>query len=226
MRLVLYGVSSAYASEALESARRLDWEVTCIRNLPDLEVSPEIPEVTDVDELDRDLLRLPFLVPLTTPGHRHAATADALARGFAEQATLVDPTAVVAGTATLGPGSFVNAGAIVGAGVRAGAACTIVRGGALGHHCRIGDYVTIGPGATVAGACTIATGAFIGVGAVVSPRVEVGANAVVGAGAVVVRDVPAGAVVVGNPARLLRKGPGHAGIGVPVGGTSLDAGAG
>jgi acetyltransferase-like isoleucine patch superfamily enzyme len=47
----------------------------------------------------------------------------------------------------------------------------------------------------------------VGVGAVLCPAVEVGAEAFVGAGAVVVKDVPAGAVVVGNPARVLRDVP-------------------
>ena len=37
------------------------------------------------------------------------------------------------------------------------------------------------------------------------PGVVIGENALVGAGAVVVRDVPAGAVVVGNPARVIRQ---------------------
>jgi acetyltransferase-like isoleucine patch superfamily enzyme len=54
---------------------------------------------------------------------------------------------------------------------------------------------------------TIRRGARVGVGAVLCPAVEVGAEAFVGAGAVVVKDVPAGAVVVGNPARVLRGVP-------------------
>jgi acetyltransferase-like isoleucine patch superfamily enzyme len=35
--------------------------------------------------------------------------------------------------------------------------------------------------------------------------VRIGRRALVGAGAVVTRDVPAGAVMIGNPARLLRQ---------------------
>jgi acetyltransferase-like isoleucine patch superfamily enzyme len=54
---------------------------------------------------------------------------------------------------------------------------------------------------------TIRRGARVGVGAVLCPAVEVGAEAFVGAGAVVVKDVPPGAVVVGNPARVLRDVP-------------------
>lgn len=47
-------------------------------------------------------------------------------------------------------------------------------------------------------------GASIGSGAVILCSITIGARALVGAGAVVTRDVPPGAVVVGNPARILR----------------------
>ena len=54
----------------------------------------------------------------------------------------------------------------------------------------------------------IRKGASIGSGATILANVIVGENAIVGAGSVVTRSVPANAVVVGNPARVLRsRGP-------------------
>jgi len=47
--------------------------------------------------------------------------------------------------------------------------------------------------------------AAIGTGAVILPGVTIGEAATVGAGAVVTKDVPAAAVVVGNPARVIRQ---------------------
>jgi len=52
---------------------------------------------------------------------------------------------------------------------------------------------------------TIRRGARIGGGAILCPGVEVGEEAFVGAGAVVTKDVPPRALVVGNPARVLRE---------------------
>jgi len=45
---------------------------------------------------------------------------------------------------------------------------------------------------------------WIGSGAIVMPGVTIGDGAVVGAGAVVLEDVPPNAIVVGNPAKLLK----------------------
>jgi UDP-2-acetamido-3-amino-2,3-dideoxy-glucuronate N-acetyltransferase len=47
-------------------------------------------------------------------------------------------------------------------------------------------------------------GASIGSGATILSNVVIGENAIVGAGSVVTKDVPANAIVVGNPARVLR----------------------
>lgn len=45
---------------------------------------------------------------------------------------------------------------------------------------------------------------WIGVNVTILPGVTVGENAVIGAGAVVTHDVPDNAVVVGNPARVIK----------------------
>ena len=47
-------------------------------------------------------------------------------------------------------------------------------------------------------------GAWIGAGATILPGVTVGKNAIVGAASVVTHDVPDYAVVVGNPARVIK----------------------
>jgi len=51
---------------------------------------------------------------------------------------------------------------------------------------------------------TIGNYVWIGLGAIILPGVKIGDHAIIGAGAVVSRHVPKGAVVVGNPARIVR----------------------
>jgi acetyltransferase-like isoleucine patch superfamily enzyme len=55
------------------------------------------------------------------------------------------------------------------------------------------------------GGATVRRLARIGANSTILPGVEIGENSLVGAGSVVVNDVPAGVVVVGNPARVIRR---------------------
>jgi acetyltransferase-like isoleucine patch superfamily enzyme len=68
---------------------------------------------------------------------------------------------------------------------------------------------TIGPaadrmGPLVSAPVTIGAGAWIGARAIIMPGVTIGAGAVVAAGAVVFHSVPDNALVVGNPARVVK----------------------
>ncbi|HEX5161111.1 MAG TPA: serine O-acetyltransferase [Steroidobacteraceae bacterium] len=77
----------------------------------------------------------------------------------------------------------------------------------------IGDRVRINPGVVIGGRSghkpvpVIEDDVEIGVGAKVLGPVRIGRGAIVGANAVVLHDVPPGAVVVGIPARILRRRP-------------------
>ncbi|MFT7668024.1 MAG: sugar O-acyltransferase (sialic acid O-acetyltransferase NeuD family) [Planctomycetota bacterium] len=117
----------------------------------------------------------------------------------------VHPAAYVATDATCGAGLQVMAGAVVGARARLGQQCLINTGATVDHECQLDDGVHVGPGASLAGCVRVGRHSFVGTGAVVLPRIQIGSDVVVGAGAVVTRDLPDGVVVVGNPARVLRK---------------------
>jgi UDP-2-acetamido-3-amino-2,3-dideoxy-glucuronate N-acetyltransferase len=51
----------------------------------------------------------------------------------------------------------------------------------------------------------VKAGATIGANSTLLPGITIGEKAMVGAGAVVMKDVPAGAVVIGNPAKIVRQ---------------------
>lgn len=96
---------------------------------------------------------------------------------------------------------------------------TVKSGVYLWDGTRIEDDVFIGPNATftndpmprskvypdVFKGILVQKGASIGANATILPGITIGCNAMVGAGAVVTKDVPAGAVVVGNPAKIIRQ---------------------
>ncbi len=209
MFCTLFAVGTPYVFEVHESLERLGAEVVAlVANVPP-EVAPwphELGEVIPADRLTARHLESSVFIPLLTPGHRHRLRRECRDLGFTEFATIVDPTAVLPHRVELAHGVHVNAAAVVGSRARLGAFAMVNRGASVGHDAVVEAYATLGPGCVLCGSVTIGRGAFIGAGAVITPRHRVGANAIVGAGAVVVRDVPERAVVVGNPARVVREG--------------------
>ena len=120
-------------------------------------------------------------------------------------ATLVHPTARISSTSSLGEGTLASVGVIVAAHTHIGRHVVINRGALIGHHTEISDFAVIGPGANIAGNCRIGAATSIGMGAVVIDHLTIGAHSVVGAGSVVTKDVPDRVIVVGVPARIVKK---------------------
>lgn len=75
----------------------------------------------------------------------------------------------------------------------------------IGHNCRIGDGTYVVAGTVLGGGSVIGKNCFIGLNAAIKEHVVIGDNVLVGMGSVVVNDIPSNVVVVGNPARILRK---------------------
>ena len=207
MECILYGIGSSYLGDVLDSIDRLRWTVRgYVSNHPDTPRLEHLSPIVTPDDIDPAWLALPVVFPLITPGHRQRIEAETSARGFRVFAMVIDPSAVISGRSSFGPGALINSGALVGANTRAGRFIVLNRGASVGHNVVLDDFVTLGPGAIVCGGCRLQQGVFVGAGAIVTPDVTVGANSVIGAGAVVVKDVPERSVVVGNPGAVVRQG--------------------
>jgi UDP-perosamine 4-acetyltransferase len=124
--------------------------------------------------------------------------------GF-ELVNAVHPRAIIADSVRMRQGVTIMAGCVVNVHARLGANVVINTGSIIEHDCVIGDHAFIGPGARLGGTVEIDTGAHIGIGATLLQNLRIGKNAVVGAGAVVLEDVPDNTVVVGVPARVIKR---------------------
>lgn len=117
----------------------------------------------------------------------------------------IHPQAIISPSAELGEGVTIMAGAVINACARLGANVIVNTGAVVEHDCVIGDHVHIATGARLASTVQVGKGAHIGAGATVRQCITIGEGATVGAGAVVVKDVPPHTVVVGVPARILKR---------------------
>ena len=115
------------------------------------------------------------------------------------------PTAFIADNVKIGAGSQILANSSTCVETIVGRGCIINTGAIVDHECHIDDGVHVCPGAHLAGCVKVERYSTIGTGAVILPRIIVGEGVVVGAGAVVIDDVPPYTIVVGNPARVIRK---------------------
>lgn len=125
---------------------------------------------------------------------------------------------VILDGATIGENCNICAHTLIEGDVVLGDNVTVKSGVYLWDGTRIEDDVFIGPNATFTNdvmprskvyptsfqQIIVRQGASIGANATILPGVIIGRKAMVGAGAVVTKNVPENAVVVGNPARIIR----------------------
>ena len=121
----------------------------------------------------------------------------------------------------LGPQSVLGRGSAIGSDVLVGARVRIQTNVWLTSHTVVEDDVFVGPGVVTTNddemgrgrpsseleAPVLRRGCKVGGGVILTPGVEIGEGAFVAAGAVVTRDVPPRTLVVGVPAKTVRKVP-------------------
>lgn len=125
---------------------------------------------------------------------------------------------VVLSDAVIGENCNINAQVLIENDVIIGNNVTIKPGVQIWDGTRIQDDVFLGPNATLTNdvmprskkypdhfsGITIMQGASVGANATILPGIILGRNCMVGAGAVVTKNVPDNAVVMGNPAKIVK----------------------
>lgn len=188
---------------------------------------PDIVFVDDARDRSTEVNGFPVLgfEALCAPAHRCRPIVIAIGDGRVREridrrcaaaglvlGSLLAPTARLLTHVTMGPGAIACDLSLITANVRIGRGFRCDFASYVAHDCVIGDYVTLSPRASINGAVHLHHHVFIGASAVIrngslrKPLV-VGEGAVVGMGAVVTRDVEPYTVVVGNPARIVRRLP-------------------
>ena len=114
---------------------------------------------------------------------------------------LIHSSALIAKSAKIGQGTFINKNVSVNALAIIGENSILNTGCIIEHECILHDAVHIAPGAVLAGNVQVGERTFIGANAVVKQGVIIGKDVVIGAGSVVLKDILDNEIWLGNPAR-------------------------
>jgi acetyltransferase EpsM len=123
----------------------------------------------------------------------------------AQLATLVAPSAFVANTARIGRGCVVYPHCFIGSNAVLDDHVFVLSGCVINHDDHLEDHVAMASGVLLAGSVRIEANTYLGQGSMVRENLRIGRGSFIGMGSVVVMDVAPDSVMVGNPARFLRR---------------------
>jgi len=118
---------------------------------------------------------------------------------------IIHPTVRMSKYVEIGEGSIICAGAILSTQIKVGKHVHVNLNSTIGHDVIIEDFSTIAPGANVSGNVFIGQGCDIGTNSSIIQGLNIGRGATIGAGSVVNNDVDENTVVVGVPAKAIKK---------------------
>jgi len=162
-----------------------------------------LPVIADPDDFEPspgDGLLLAIGIPMV----RRRVAESLVSRG-GRFLTLVHPTAIVAPSASIGPGSILCPYAIASDSTSLGRFTLLNYHASLGHDASTGDFSVLSPYATLGGGAHVGADVFMGLHASVAPGKSVGASSKVSANSACLADVPAGSIVFGVPGRAMRR---------------------
>lgn len=209
MNLYIY-CAGAFGKELMDVARRKNALLNTWDKI--IFIDDVIPEkekydatVWSFDELmQRNMLKEgEFVIATGEPAGRKSID-EKLSLVDAIYGKLIDPSALVSGSAVIGAGAVVAPYCSISSDAVLAANACINTMSIVGHDVRIGRNTVISSMVNIGGASTVGDNSYIGMGALIKEDVHIGSNTIIGMGSVVYNDIPDGVIALGNPARVMR----------------------
>lgn len=119
---------------------------------------------------------------------------------------LIHPTAFIPDDyCSIGHGVLFSPLAHLSPDTKIGDYCFLLPNSFVGHDSTLDQFVSVANNATVGGNVHVKKGAHIGSNSTIREDVTIGEFSMVGMGSVVLKDVPPNSVVVGNPAKIIKR---------------------
>ena len=173
---------------------------------PELKSVMGIPVLGSAEDLmQQDLTGKNYVVAIGNNKIR-AKFMDEIKKRGGKLVTLVHSSAIISPSAVLGEGVYVQPGVVVWTKVSVGDYTIISPNVVLSHHCKVGKGCLISILSIVGAYVEVGDLTMFGMNSQVIPgALKVGSNVMLGAGTVVTKDTGDDVVLVGSPARFLRK---------------------
>jgi UDP-3-O-[3-hydroxymyristoyl] glucosamine N-acyltransferase len=160
-------------------------------------VDPNVTIYPDVEIGDNSIIRASAV--LGQHGYEYKKTKRGILSVFHTGKVVIGQNVEIRANTCIDKGLFPHRNTVVGDNTKINALVMIEHGVQIGKSCFI---LTC---ASISGSSTIGDNVWVSPNAAIINGTVVGDNAVIGMGAVVIRNVEAGAVMVGNPAKMIRK---------------------
>lgn len=214
-QLIIVGAGGAGA-EALWVIRRINhaagspvWELVGIADDNPAQTGRVLDGVSVIGTSQQTMAqwqgqRIYFLCAIGNNRQRQRLAEAWEAAGFVG-ATIIDPSVIVANTATVGLGTYVGPLSVIAPYATVGRHVLINTHVGVGHHASVADFAQLCPGVRVSGGCKVDKGAFLGSNVVVHPGQTIGDGASIGANSFVIRSVKPRFSMLGVPARIVSR---------------------
>lgn len=205
--IVLIG-AGGHCRSVLAAALRTGCRVRGILDLPigvgkEIDGTPVIGTDQDIPTLCRQKCRFVLTLGMMGEAARRTEIFETIVACGGEMATIVASSAVVAPTASIGPGTVVLEQAVVNAGAAVGADCIINTAAVVEHDCRVGKGSHISTGAILNGAASVGEACLVGSHATIIQGVRICSGVTVGAASLVLQDIQEPGTYAGVPVRRL-----------------------
>ena len=157
-------------------------------------------------ELNVDLktiIKNDYVFPTMGEGHIRKKLVAVFIEQKLNQFTLIDKTANVSKSATIGLSSYVGKNSCVNALAKIGHGVILNTSSVIEHECEIDDFSHIAPSATLAGNVKVGSSSFLGANSVCKQNIRIGSNCILGSGSNLIKDLPDGEIWAGNPAKKI-----------------------
>jgi sugar O-acyltransferase (sialic acid O-acetyltransferase NeuD family) len=147
------------------------------------------------------IVKSDFVFPSVGDNTIRARLVSFFARYNLKQCVLIDPSAKVSHSSSIGLSTYVGVNSIINAQSQIGKGVIINTLTIIEHECEVQDFSHIAPAAVLCGNVIVGKGTFIGANAVVRNNTSICSDVILGAGSVIVKDIVKAGIYFGNPCK-------------------------